>query len=71
LAALRHRHERPDGTRALLDAAFAINGMAFGVLCCEQTDGTRTWQASEVCDLKRFAAIVSLQIASIEQPVIA
>ena|SRR5437867_5023371 len=66
LAALRDRHERPDGTRALLDAAFTINGTAFGVLCCEQTDTTRTWEAGEVRDLRRFAAIVSLQIARIE-----
>ena len=70
LAALRHRHEQPDGTRALLDAAFAINGAAFGVLCCEQTGGPRRWKLPEVCDLKRIAAIVSLQIARIDVPVI-
>jgi GAF domain-containing protein len=66
LTALRDRHERPDGTRALLDAAFTINGKAFGVFCCEQTSTARIWEDAEVRDLRRFAAIVSLQIARIE-----
>jgi GAF domain-containing protein len=65
LAALRDRYDRPDGTRALLDAAFSVNGTAFGVLCCEQTGTTRSWKTGEVRDLRRIAAIVSLQIARI------
>lgn len=68
LTALRHWHGQPDGTRAFLDAAFAINGTALGALCCEQTGETRAWGVGEVCDLKRFAVIVSLQVARVEQP---
>jgi GAF domain-containing protein len=65
LVALRDRHGAPGGTRAMLDAAFTIDGATLGVICCEQTE-PRTWKTRDVCDLKRFAAVAALQVARIE-----
>jgi GAF domain-containing protein len=51
------------GVRALLDTCFAINGLPFGVLCLEETRGTRQWTAAEGAALRQAASALSLVVA--------
>lgn len=62
LTALQSRYRPPTGSRALLDASFAVNGRAFGVLCCEELERPRHWTLEEVTTLRRVAGRVSLQL---------
>ncbi len=49
--------------RSLLDAAFMLNGRAYGMVCCEETVATRDWRAGDVFSLRaivnRLARLMS------------
>jgi len=46
----------PNHVVSMLDAAFMVNGRAFGMVCCEQTDALRHWRPDEVADLRALVA---------------
>lgn len=50
------------GVRALLDAAFTVNGKAHGVLCLEQLHEPRVWTAQEASLLRRAAATITRDV---------
>ncbi|HEX6704516.1 MAG TPA: GAF domain-containing protein [Albitalea sp.] len=66
-ASMRAHYDRPDGTRALLDAPFAANGRTFGVLCCEQVGAPRHWTPHDMMVLMRCATTISMYIARMGQ----
>lgn len=69
LAAMREPYLVPNNVRSLLDAAFMLNGRAYGMVCCEQTDAPRDWRAGEVMALRaivtRLALLMSAQSESV------
>ena len=63
---LQPMHERylvANGVRSLLDAAFLVNGRAYGMVCCEQTDAIRRWRADEIAALRALIAKLALLMA--------
>jgi len=50
--------------RSLLDAAFMVNGRAYGMVCCEQTDTIRRWRTDEIIALRAMVAKLALLMAS-------
>ncbi len=40
----------PNNVLSMLDAAFMVNGRAFGMVCCEQNDAIRQWRPGETCN---------------------
>lgn len=59
LDGMRESYLRPLRVTALLDAVFAYNGRAQGLLCCEQVDTPRCWTPAELADLKRCASLIT------------
>ncbi len=59
LDGMRESYLRPLRVTALLDAVFAYNGRAQGLLCCEQVDVPRRWTTTELADLKRCASLIT------------
>lgn len=59
LDGMRDAYLRPLRVTALLDAVFAYNGRAQGLLCCEQVDTPRRWTSADVADLKRCASLIT------------
>ena len=49
---------------SLLDAAFMVNGRAYGMVCCEQTDTVRRWRPAEIIALRAMVAKLALLMAS-------
>lgn len=64
LAGMRASYLEPQHIRALLDAAFRVNGRTYGVLCIEQRHVPRAWTLYDEVDLRKAASIISLQLAS-------
>ena len=54
----------PNNVLSMLDAAFMVNGRAFGMVCCEQTDAIRQWRLDEIADLRTLVAKLALLMAS-------
>ena len=46
--------------RSLLDAAFMLNGRAYGMVCCEETLATRDWRAGDVIALRAIVTRLAL-----------
>ena len=69
LAAMREPYLVPNNVLSLLDAAFMLNGRAYGKVCCEQTDAPRDWRAGDVLALRaivtRLALLMSGQSDSV------
>ena len=64
LQPMRANYLVPNNVLAMLDAAFMVNGRAFGMVCCEQTDAVRHWRPDEIADLRVFVAKLALLMAS-------
>lgn len=64
LAGMRDAYLVPQQVRALLDAAYRVNGRTYGVLCVEQRHTPRAWTVFDEVDLRKAASIISLQLAS-------
>jgi GAF domain-containing protein len=45
---------------SLLDAAFTLNGRAYGMICCEETQATRAWRAGDVSALRLIVTRLAL-----------
>lgn len=64
LQPMREAYLLPHGVLSLLDAAFMVNGRAFGMVCCEQTDAKRRWRPSEVTGLRAIVGKLALLMAA-------
>ena len=60
LAPMREPYLVAHHVRALLDAAFTLNGRAYGMVCCEQTSAPRDWRAGEVMALRAIVTRLAL-----------
>ncbi|MEO8525767.1 MAG: GAF domain-containing protein [Caldimonas sp.] len=63
LHAMRDSYLLVHGVKSLLDAAFMLNGRAYGMVCCEETKEARAWSAGDVFALRaivtRLAVLMS------------
>lgn len=59
LDGMRESYLKPLGVMALLDAVFAFNGQARGLVCCEQVGHPRRWTPAECAELKRCASAIT------------
>jgi len=64
LQPMRENYLLPNGVLSMLDAAFTVNGRAYGMVCCEQTDRLREWRAEEIRDLRALVAKLALLMAA-------
>ena len=64
LQPMRANYLGPNNVLSMLDAAFMVNGRAFGMVCCEQTDAMRQWRADEIADLRAIVGKLALLMAS-------
>ena len=69
LQAMRASYLVPNNVLSMLDAAFLLNGRAYGMICCEETAAQRHWRPSDVTALRaiatRLAAMMSGQTDSV------
>ena len=63
LQPMSERYLVVNGVRSLLDAAFLVNGRAYGMVCCEQTDTLRRWRADEIAALRAMVSKLALLMA--------
>jgi GAF domain-containing protein len=61
---MREHYLLPNNVLSMLDAAVTVNGRAYGMVCCEQTDRMREWRAEEIRDLRALAAKLALLMAA-------
>jgi GAF domain-containing protein len=64
LLPMRKNYLAPNHVCSLLDGAFMLNGRAYGMVCCEQTDAPRRWHADDVAALRAMVGKVALIMAS-------
>jgi GAF domain-containing protein len=64
LQPMRERYLVANDVRSLLDAAFLVNGRAYGMVCCEQTGSIRRWRANEIVALRAMVAKLALLMAA-------
>ena len=64
LQPMRENYLLPNKVLSMLDAAFTVNGRAYGIVCCEQTDRVREWRAEEIRDLRAIVAKLALLMAA-------
>lgn len=60
LQAMREPYLVANNVRSLLDAAFMLNGRAYGMVCCEETVASRDWRAGEVMALRAIVTRLAL-----------
>ena len=63
LEPMRVDYLHPFGIVSMLDAAYMVNGRAYGVVCCEQTDAPRHWRQDEVTALRTLVAKAAMLMA--------
>lgn len=63
LQPMRENYLVAHNVRSLLDAAFMVNGRAYGMVCCEQTDTVRRWRTDEIIALRAMVAKLALLMA--------
>ena len=70
LEPMRRNYLLPNNVRSMLDAAFMVNGRAYGMVCCEQTDTIRHWRPEEIAVLRAIVAKIALLMAGAGDPVL-
>ena len=70
LRALRESYLLAHHVTALLDAAFMLNGRAYGMVCCEETASTRAWAASDVAALRAIVTRLALLMSAAPESVL-
>jgi GAF domain-containing protein len=64
LLPMRENYLLPNHVCSLLDGAFMLNGRAYGMVCCEQTDTPRRWLGDDVVTLRALVSKMALIMAS-------
>jgi GAF domain-containing protein len=64
LRPMREHYLLPGNVLSMLDSAITVNGRAYGMVCCEQTDRMREWRAEDIRDLRALAAKLALLMAA-------
>ncbi|MEP7302094.1 MAG: GAF domain-containing protein [Caldimonas sp.] len=70
LQAMRESYLVPHNVTALLDAAFMLNGRAYGMVCCEETGATRVWRPADVAALRAIVTRLALLMSAAPESVL-
>ena len=68
LQPMREHYLVVNNVLSMLDAAFLLNGRAYGMVCCEETVRPRAWRAGDVFALRSIVTKLSLLMASSDDP---
>jgi len=68
LQPMRAHYLVPNNVLSMLDAAFMVNGRAYGMVCCEQTDALRTWRTPEVAAVRAIVSKLAMLMAGAGDP---
>ena len=60
LQGMRQSYLVANNVRSLLDAAFMLNGRAYGMVCCEETAAPRDWRVGDVVALRAIVSRLAL-----------
>lgn len=63
LEPMRESYLLEHGIVSTLDAAYMVNGRAYGVVCCEQTDAPRHWAQADITALRTLVAKAAMLMA--------
>ncbi len=63
LQPMRDNYLVPNNVLSMLDAAFLLNGRAYGVICCDETATSRHWRASDVAALRAIVTKLALMMS--------
>jgi len=63
LAPMRESYLVAHHVVSLLDAAFSLNGRAYGMICCESTTAPREWRAVDVAALRAIVTRLAVLMA--------
>ena len=64
LAPMRPGYLEKHDIRSLLDAAFSLNGRAYGMICCETMGRRVAWRTTDVQALRAIATRLAVLLAS-------
>jgi GAF domain-containing protein len=68
LQPMRQSYLVPNHVLSMLDATFMVNGRAYGMVCCEQTDALRTWRGPEVAAVRAIVSKLAMLMAGAGDP---
>ncbi len=60
LQSMRDNYLLPNNVLSMLDAAFLLNGRAYGTVCCEETTAPRHWRSGDVAALRAIVTKLAL-----------
>lgn len=70
LQPMRESHLVANNVLSMLDAAFMLNGRAYGMICCEETAAPGHWKPHEVQALRAIVTRIAALLASHDDPVL-
>jgi GAF domain-containing protein len=68
LQPMRQHYLLRNNVLSMMDAAFMVNGRAYGMVCCEQTDALRTWRATDLAALRAIVSKLAMLMAGAGDP---
>src|SRR6478672_13770555 len=60
----------PNNVLSMLDAAFMLNGRAYGMVCCEETQTQRDWRVGDVSALRAIVTRLALIMSSTPESIL-
>ena len=70
LQPMRESYLVPHDVRSKLDAAFMLNGRAYGIMSCEETTARRDWRVAEVSALRAIVTRLALIMSGAPESVV-
>jgi len=70
LQPMRANYLVPNNVLSLLDAAFMLNGRAYGMVCCEETQTRRDWRVGDVSALRAIVTRLALIMSGAPESVL-
>ena len=70
LQPMRESYLVPNHVVSMLDAAFLLNGRAYGAVCCEESAGQRHWRAAEVTALRAIVTKMALAMSGAPESIL-
>jgi GAF domain-containing protein len=70
LQPMRMSYLIPNNVLSLLDAAFLLNGRAYGMVCCEETKTRRDWRVGDVAALRAIVTRLALIMSGAPESVL-
>jgi len=70
LAPMRESYLVPNNVLSMLDAAFLLNGRAYGMVCCEETKTRRDWRVGDVSALRAIVTRLALIMSGAPESVL-